>query len=717
MYSSQSQVLKNSTIGEQDSCSSELTTPLRSQSQRAHPIDTPRATAADQQEVNALRSRIFELESELQHRRLSSEDNRGDSRQQPTPDRVEANANSFAYGQTPASERVEEERQQDDPSDPVIKDAASILEFLAWGRRKNPDYNSVISPEASADVGPSSRDIGDTQPASSLPSDNDNEAQLAVLQLLLPEKKQVLELVRYHEEKLLWYHCSYFAPTFRNQVNVFYDRFDGSVQSPGLNLQWLALFFAVITGSITCASSQQTATWGFRLRERETLSKRWFRAVYTCLNAAEYAANQSVLSVQAVSTLTISAHLLGFSNTHSTHLATVIRIAQGLGLHRITDQSPGSAVDKECGRRLWSQLCCQDWFSIPFSDTYLINPSYSISDPPMNCHDKDMIQLPESEPTITTYCRLLTRIASIMPQLQDDLTSCNTPFTKYEQIIKWDKQMRIFSTERPAFLQNVPIDPGWPCYIPWARRSLAITSAHKIIMIHRSFLSDSFTNSAFSFTRRTCLAAAKTIIKEYKLAVNEDEPTFWVHQAFSVAASIILILDVLHRSPAEFEYAEHKQLAEDTVAILRQCQNSMIATRGIELLSALFDEIPNVGDSSNSRKRRHEDSQSQLDAVEDFRKRGRRFSVSTFIKTFCNGKRQNYLTALSNTPKDYSGYLSASANSEVALMASEMGLITAGSLDLRPGQHPANDASFFPPGLEAATAFDNLLFLANHDFS
>ena len=416
--------------------------------------------------------------------------------------------------------------QRSGVSDSVAKDAASILEFLAWGRTMHPDYNSQLSPEATAHTAPDNIDVGDAQHAS-FPDILDQGSQVGHLQLLLPSQRQLRDLCHYHETCLLWYHCSYLPPSFQKQVDVFFERFNGIVES-GVNLQWLALLFAIITGSITCAPDRVAQAWGFRPAERETLSRRWCRAVYTCLNAADYTAKQSILSVQALSTMTISVHILGFSNMHSIHLAAAIRIAQGLGLHRIAEDSAGSIVDKETGRRLWNQLCCQDWFSIPFSDTYLIHPMYSKSLPPLNCHDEDMQPLPESIPTSTTYCRILSRVAVIMPQLQDDLVACNTPYTKYEQIVKWDKRMRALSTsERPYFLApNVPIDESWPLYVPWARRSLAITSAHKIIMIHRSFLSESFNNSAFSFTRRTCLAASKTIIKEAKIATSEDEPNF-----------------------------------------------------------------------------------------------------------------------------------------------------------------------------------------------
>jgi hypothetical protein len=189
-------------------------------------------------------------------------------------------------------------------------------------------------------------------------------------------------------------------------------------------------------------------------------------------------------SVQAIATLTIVAHPLGQSNSHSVMLASAVSIGQSLGLHRLVDENAGSVVEREIGRRVWAQLCVQDWFSIPFSEAYLINPLYSTSCLPRNCHDEDLRRtLPNSIPTITSYCRFLTGVAGLMPKLQDAMAESNTLYTKYQAVMKYDKAMRTLATSgRPIFVTNVAVQPNWPKYIPWARRAVAISSSHKIIV-------------------------------------------------------------------------------------------------------------------------------------------------------------------------------------------------------------------------------------------
>jgi hypothetical protein len=153
--------------------------------------------------------------------------------------------------------------------------------------------------------------------------------------------------------------------------------------------------------------------------------------------------------------------------------------------------------------------------------------------------DIEMTTLPDNVPTPVTYHRFLYEIAALMPQLQGDLSASLSLFAKYEHVIRYDTKMRtLVSKHVPSCLRNTALEPSWPRYVPWARHCLTISSAHKIIMIHRKFLWPSFTNPAFTFTRKTCIAAAKTITREQKQLVKEDGPVLWIYHAFSVAASV-----------------------------------------------------------------------------------------------------------------------------------------------------------------------------------
>ncbi|PVH99877.1 hypothetical protein DM02DRAFT_710092 [Periconia macrospinosa] len=487
-------------------------------------------------------------------------------------------------------------------SDPEACDTATVLEFLAWGRKKDVDFANDSEPYS----GPGNA-MNDMLTTDFL-TESTNSALLDMLETLLPSRDIILKLVTYHNSSVLWYHGSYSSKILSDHLHSFLTELDGNIRHEKLNLQWLALLFAVMTGSLTCASQATRRGWGFSDLEATNLSLRWYDSTVTCLSMSNYLEIHTIHAVQAIATLTIAAHILGKSSSQSALLASAGRIAQSLGLHKLASETGSLKSDqlrkREAGRRVFVQLCTQDWFQIPFSDIYTHNPRFITTTKPLNCNDDDMIVHNSSTPTQASYCNFRYDIAALMPQLLDAMEGCNTLYTKYEQVMKYDAKMRELATASiPIFLsKNGPVAAGWPRYINWARRSLTICASHKIIMIHRKFVVLSFTNSAFVFTRRTCIAASKTILRDALAPLEDDAPVLWIDQAFAVAAGIILSLDALHRKAEEPEFAEHSQLVGDTIAYLREFKESKIAARGSQLLSALKNEL-NSFSAPNSRKR------------------------------------------------------------------------------------------------------------------
>ncbi|KAF9891600.1 hypothetical protein FE257_003611 [Aspergillus nanangensis] len=575
---------------------------------------TRRIREQDDGQVERLRARIHELEASLRE--------------------VTANARTPADQIASTTASVASVGRTQDTPETEMEDAATVLEFLAWGRRKNPDYRQVgLVAQQSSPGDITADDDGDDR---SNNIETGGASALAYIQSLLPLRAQVEQLVDWHCECLLWYHSSFHSHRLRDELRDFYATAEGQIAHRQVDLQWVALLFAILTGALACAPRTTAQAWGFPKWEQTALSQRWFKAVSTCLHQGDFAACHSIYAVQSIATLTMSAHLLGFSNSLSVLLAAAVRIGQGLGLHRLGPEreeeclAPAEVVDREIGRRAWCQLCIQDWFSIPFSESYLIaRRGVETTSKPRNCRDDDMIPRSHDAPTLTSYSRFFYDVAALMPSLHDALLVANTPYTRYEQVLDHDRQLRQLATQDlPYYLQNVPLDASWPCYVPWARRSLAISSSHKIIMIHRKFLEASFSNPVFARTRRTCVAAARTIIKEQKEAIDDGGPVLWIHQAFSVTASIILCLDLFHRTVSDPETTYHRQLIQDGLQILLHSESNMIARRGVHLLEALLSRercrrsTPNV-DVGDQRM-----SLDLVDLIRDFCEQSRWRAVS-----------------------------------------------------------------------------------------
>jgi hypothetical protein len=267
--------------------------------------------------------------------------------------------------------------QGDTPALVTESDSATVLEFLAWGRRKDNDFHNA--PENQS--GPRRHSAGEELPSIHRHLAEAIEApQIGLLEALLPDEGLLRQLCEYHSSTLLWYHGSYNSYTFARNLDSFYAEHDGDLSHKEINLQWVALLFAILTGSLTCASTSTASRWGFDQRERMRLSKQWYQATVNCLNLSNYIENHTIYAVSAISSLTISAHILGLSNSQSVLLAAATRIAQSLGLHRLgiePNSFEGSQVNnnrlrqRETGRRLWCQLCMSLWlhFFLPLELT------------------------------------------------------------------------------------------------------------------------------------------------------------------------------------------------------------------------------------------------------------------------------------------------------------------------------------------------------------
>jgi transcription elongation factor SPT5 len=116
---------------------------------------------------------------------------------------------------------------------------------------------------------------------------------------------------------------------------------------------------------------------------------------------------------------------------------------------------------------------------------------------------------------------------------------------------------------------------------------------HKLIMLHQSFLSKSFKDVRYTYTRWACATSAKTVIQLYKTR-DPDEPQWWVEQAFVVTSAICLMLDLFNRPPTDTEVDDYLGNVQHAVRFLQQFTTSSVALHGVRLLLSLLQEYNNL---------------------------------------------------------------------------------------------------------------------------
>ncbi|KAK2752072.1 alpha-ketoglutarate dependent xanthine dioxygenase [Colletotrichum kahawae] len=374
--------------------------------------------------------------------------------------------------------------------------------------------------------------------------------------------------------------------------------------------QWLALYSAVLSSSLL--------SWQNSWKHRDAFPlalpagccspQDLFSFMVDTLYQAHFLQNVSRYSVQAIVISTEVAHNLGLSQLNATLFSAAIRMAECLGIHKITDgssldlQTPDQmwedTLQREVGRRVWLQMVIQDHFAIPFTDSYGINPAQYSTSLPRNADDADLVDAPETTLTVSTYTRVLGGIAQLMPELADGMGPLRAQMPAREQyahVLRMDQKMREQVQSIPRFLlQKDELLEGKCAWLGVARQSLAITAAEKIVMIHRSFLFLSFQSDSYVHTRRTCVAAAVTILREHKSIVESGEVSLWTHVAFSITAAIILSFEVICDQSNERDTRQEGYLDAIRDArehLLGRTTNDVLAHRGVVLIDAIFSEV------------------------------------------------------------------------------------------------------------------------------
>ncbi|RBA13647.1 hypothetical protein FPRO05_02440 [Fusarium proliferatum] len=406
-------------------------------------------------------------------------------------------------------------------------------------------------------------------------------------------------LVGFHLGNILWHHNVFHAPTFLSQCEHFWTT--GTV----MHSLWLSLYYAVTAVSAWTALNC-VGLWTGPKFDRD-LPLQLFRAMVDQLYQEDFAENHSIFSIQAIVLSTRVAHNLGRSDWNATLLGAAIRMAHCMGLHNIrnTTENPSAAtaegwfqcIETEVGRRCWNQLVIQDYFQVPFTETYAINPSQFTTELPINCHDEDMIFQNDTALTINSYPRVLVRMALLMPKLLDSLSSTlprRSLAETYKLVASSYSALRdIVRHLPPYFTQTPPPESGtgeyMPAWLPFARRSLALSAADKVIMIHRPVLYHAFQVPALTKARKSCVAAAKTIFKEYESISQEGVIPIWTHSAFCVTATIVIGLELLFREAhTDDEASSLRSIMNRTAQSLQSRKSDIIAARCAALIETIL---------------------------------------------------------------------------------------------------------------------------------
>lgn len=405
------------------------------------------------------------------------------------------------------------------------------------------------------------------------------------MQDALPHGSMMMQLVEYHERYLLWQHNSMNGRLFRHELITNLQAGGGKIQVHRSDILWVALLFSILAASLSSAPHAIAERWGCNTLAKQKLANEWHKATITCLELGGDSSKSSLYFVQAVQVLALSSHLLGHSERQFALFGESVQLAQNLGFHMLPtrarcDMLTEDQVMTDTGRRIWWALAVQDWFAVPPSCLPGVDPLSMTT-----CRPRPSSTFVSAEDeALLEYINRLADIATILLDFRQASMLCGDAATKYEQVLKHDARFRQLAVT-PVFER---LDSSIP-WVPWASRVLRIVATHKVLKLHRQFLTRSFEDDAYVVSRWASIEASKAILKEMQeYAADANAPIIWTTHANLVDAGIVLCTDAMHRSENDPLYYEHHELVQQISVLLSRFPASVIATQGHELLSGML---------------------------------------------------------------------------------------------------------------------------------
>ena len=349
--------------------------------------------------------------------------------------------------------------------------------------------------------------------------------RLGEIEVPLPSKSLATDLAGYHEHNLLWCHGSYDARLFEEQLRQFYAHPHSHSEA---DLQWCALFFAVLLGSIVTAPSTQ---WG--LANTVGLAEKWFKIAIMLLGQSH---NADVLSLQTIATLAVSADMLPCKADFWPYLARAIEMGTKLEL---TPDHPRE-LGTDSGREAWRYILAKFWFSLAFTKEKVPTAIPFMRSLP------SLLQCNAAEPLDASYRCFLWDVANLIPMAREQMEQKNTAYTRYLEVQQWDNELRSAIEKRPIFLEDTPIDPTWPHYAPMARLGFAILSNYMVLVLHWQFLAASLEeprHDPYQDSWGKCIHASMKIMEimeQYHPMLQNGWPMLRIYQRSFDTASIVL---------------------------------------------------------------------------------------------------------------------------------------------------------------------------------
>lgn len=301
-------------------------------------------------------------------------------------------------------------------------------------------------------------------------------------------------------------------PTFLQDCQSFYN------DPYSVSLNWLCMLFAVLSLALQTLLRAEATIDGIMLPEASC--KLYTIQAAQCLAQNDYA-KPTKGTVEAL-IFYLSCEHYWMERDHfraSIVYSIIVRVAHRMGYHRDPRHYPHMSVfQAEMQRRTWALIKQMDLFlASKCGLPRLIGTRQTDTTPPLNLRDEDLsptmldppVSRSDAEWSVIGYLNYKTRLLITLGAIVDR--------TSGSQVLTYDDVMQLEASvvnnidTRPAWLQppalNVPL--RCPAELTGWLIDADLVVQRQRMLLHRKFMVPARKNPRFSFSKATCLQAAK----------------------------------------------------------------------------------------------------------------------------------------------------------------------------------------------------------------
>ncbi|KIX97656.1 uncharacterized protein Z520_06434 [Fonsecaea multimorphosa CBS 102226] len=388
---------------------------------------------------------------------------------------------------------------------------------------------------------------------------------IAELVQVLPNRTNARRLFGFYMENINWDQHIVHVPTTSHDLELIYDQLSEGVKPEGCRLALIAAIFAVAAYFWPDPPLSEPA-----LEDPKTCCRKWIILIQHVLVESNHLSFPTLETLQAKMLLTHFLPVFPQTTGRRSQQTQLVNAAHMLQIHLVDSpreralrgNDTQDLIELEVKRRVWWNIVAGDWMlsfmTGPQQGTYIIHPDQMNVEFPSNVDDKDITadgtydEPVLGSPTEMTFTIAKIRVSTVIRELIDTANKTKVAVDEldYEQILVFDKKLNdVYDSLPPYFRYEDASRPyvqeiyNARPYLGRQRNFLLFGLYIRLSLLHRPFLTRSYKEPRYRYSRMVCLRSARIVIDLHKAMRQVSSGRMWVVMYHVFVATTTLVMD------------------------------------------------------------------------------------------------------------------------------------------------------------------------------